>query len=63
MTLTAQTISYKDCLTDSYRGVEDPFGIELAELSYNQNPTDPSQVFREIAFKRDETSGGASQGN
>ncbi len=27
--LEAATINYKDCLIDSYRGVEDPFGTEI----------------------------------
>lgn len=61
--LTAQTVNYRDCLVDSYRGVEDPFESEIAELGYNQNPAEPSQVIREIAFKRNGTETGASLGN
>lgn len=30
--LEAATINYKDCLVDSYRGVEDPFGTEIQDL-------------------------------
>ena len=52
--LTAQSVNYKDCLVDSYRGVEDPFNTEIADLSYNQNPVDPSTVQRDVIFKRDE---------
>lgn len=57
--LTAQTVNYRDCLVDAYRGVEDPFDSEVAELGYNQNPAEPSQVIRQIAFKRDGTENGA----
>jgi hypothetical protein len=40
--LTAATISYKDVLIESYRGVEDPFQTEIGDLQYAQNPADPS---------------------
>jgi len=40
--LTAQTVSYKDCLVDAYRGVEDPFESEIKGIEYNQNPAEPS---------------------
>lgn len=40
--LEAATVNYRDCLLDSFRGVEDPFETEIADLGYNQNPTDPS---------------------
>lgn len=40
--LDAATVSYKDVLIAAYRGVEDPFDSELADLSYLQNPIDPS---------------------
>jgi hypothetical protein len=54
--LTAQTVNYKDCLIEGYRGVEDPFESEIADLQYNQNPIDPSQVIREVIFKKDDIS-------
>jgi hypothetical protein len=56
--LDATTINYKDCLVDSYRGVEDPFGTEIQDLQYAQNPIDPSQVIREPIFKKDALSDG-----
>ena len=56
--LDATTINYKDCLVDSYRGVEDPFGKEIQDLQYAQNPIDPSQVIREPIFKKDALSDG-----
>jgi hypothetical protein len=56
--LDATTINYKDCLVDSYRGVEDPFGTEIQDLQYAQNPIDPSQVIREPIFKKDAQSDG-----
>lgn len=40
--LDAATVSYKDVLIATYRGVEDPFDSELTDLSYLQNPIDPS---------------------
>lgn len=52
--LTAQTVNYRDCLIEGYRGVEDPFDREIADLQYNQNPIDPSTVMREVVFKRDD---------
>jgi hypothetical protein len=54
LVLTAQTVNYRDCLLEGYRGVEDPFEMEITDLQYNQNPIDPSQVIREVVFKRDD---------
>lgn len=56
--LDAATVSYKDVLIATYRGVEDPFDAELADLSYLQNPIDPSQVVRETVFKNSAQSDG-----
>ena len=56
--LDAATISYKDVLIDSYRGAEDPFGTEIQDLQYAQNPIDPSQVVREAIYKKDALSDG-----
>ncbi len=56
--LEAATVSYKDVLIATYRGVEDPFEAELADLSYLQNPIDPSQVVRETVFKNSAQSDG-----
>jgi hypothetical protein len=50
--LDPATINYRDCLLDSYRGVEDPYQTEIAELNYNQNPVDPSFVIREVVYKK-----------
>jgi hypothetical protein len=52
--LDAATVNYKDVLVQSYRGVEDPFETEIADLNYLQNPIDPSQVVREVVFKNSE---------
>ena len=49
--LNAATVSYKDVLVQSYRGVEDPFDTEIAELNIMPNPADPSQNVREVVFK------------
>jgi hypothetical protein len=56
--LDAATVSYKDVLIATYRGVEDPFDSELTDLSYLQNPIDPSQVVRETVFKNSAQSDG-----
>lgn len=40
--LNAATISYKEVLIQSYRGVEDPFDTEIADLNIMPNPADPS---------------------
>jgi hypothetical protein len=54
----AATAQYKESLIESYRGVEDPFGTEIQDLQYAQNPTDPSQVVREAIYKKDAISDG-----
>ena len=33
--LEAATVNYRDCLIESYRGAEDPFGSEISDLTYN----------------------------
>jgi len=58
--LDPATVNYRDCLIESYRGVEDPYESEISELSYAQNPADPSQVVRSVVFKHDDTSDTAS---
>lgn len=60
LVLNAQTVNYKDCLIEGYRGVEDPFEREIADLQINQNPIDPSTVMREVIFKKDDISTAAS---
>jgi hypothetical protein len=49
--LDPATVNYRECLTDTFRGVEDPYSSDITDLNYNQNPTDPSKVIREIKFK------------
>ena len=49
--LDPATINYRECLVDTFKGVEDPFSTEIGDLNYDQNPTDPSQVIRNIVFK------------
>jgi len=60
LNLDASTIQYKDVLIDSYRAVEDPFSSEIADLQYAQNPTDPSQVVREVVYKKDAITDGSN---
>ena len=61
--LDAATVSYKDVLIATYRGIEDPFDSELSDLSYLQNPIDPSQVVRETVFKNSVQSDGQAGHN
>jgi hypothetical protein len=56
--LDPATISYKDVLVESYICAEDPFGTEIKDLQYAQNPIDPSQVVREAIYKKDAMSDG-----
>lgn len=50
-------------MVDSFRGVEDPNDTEIAELNYDQNPVDPSQVIRNITFKKNDIADGSGTGN
>ena len=58
--LEPATVQYRDCLLESYRGVEDPYETEIADLSYSQNPADASLVVRTTVFRNDDSSTGAS---
>jgi hypothetical protein len=58
--LEAKTVNYRECLVESYMGVEDPFGSEIAELTYQQNPVDPSTVQRNVTFKHDDVLDGTT---
>ena len=49
--IDAQTVNYKECLMESYKDIEDPFTQEIQEMSYNQNPGDPSSLIKEVKLK------------
>lgn len=46
--LDAATVNYRDLLLENFKEVQDPFGSEIADIQYDQNPADPSQVVRAI---------------
>ena len=48
--LSAATVNYRDCLLENFKEVQDPFGREIADIQYDQNPADTSQVIRNITF-------------
>ena len=47
-----QTAIKKDKLVDIYRQVADPFGREIAQLDYLENPADPTKLIKTVEFSK-----------
>lgn len=44
-------VNYKERIIETYKGVQDPFDIEVADLNYEQNPSEPTQPLRNLVFQ------------
>ena len=61
--LDPHTINYQECLLDSFKTIEDPFGTEIESLNYERTQSLDAlsaSLIKNIVFKGDDLSKGSS---
>ena len=57
--VNAATFRYQDELISVYRSIADPFSNQLLEVGYEPNPTDMTQLTKQITFASGQPDGAA----
>lgn len=49
--LDVQTLQYKDNILETFKLIEDPFGREIKEMVYDQNPSEPASLIKSVVLQ------------